>query len=186
MGYHSQSKSELNAGKSVQHHGHSVLDDYLLLRLIHILSAVVVAGTGAGIAFFLLMAYRSKNWVALAVTARHVILADWIFTAPAVFIQLVTGLLLTHQLGYSLTSVWFIVVVSLFIFIGLCWLPVVYIQYRIAQTTESVLEQDLQKNDTNVQGLKRLMRYWTGLGVLAFSAIIVMFWLMIVKPLAVV
>ena len=32
------------------------LDNYLLLKMIHILSAVIIAGTGTGIAFFMFMA----------------------------------------------------------------------------------------------------------------------------------
>ena len=76
--------------------------------MLHILSVVVVAGTGTGIAFFMFMASRSSNVTAMAVTARHVVLADWIFTAPAVVIQFVTGVLLMMRLGYSFTSTWFL------------------------------------------------------------------------------
>jgi uncharacterized membrane protein len=76
------------------------LDSYLLLKLIHILSAVVVAGTGIGIAFFMFMANRSSNVAAIAVTARHVVLADWVFTTPAVVALFVSGMLLMLKLGY--------------------------------------------------------------------------------------
>nr|WP_246187814.1 DUF2269 family protein [Nitrincola alkalisediminis] len=48
----------------------------------------MVAGTGAGIAFFMFMANRSSNVAAIAVTARHVVLADWIFTTPAVLLHI--------------------------------------------------------------------------------------------------
>jgi len=75
------------------------LDSYLLLKLIHILSAVVVAGTGTGIAFFMFMANRSSNVAAIAVTAHHVVLADWVFTTPAVIAQFVSGVLLMLKLG---------------------------------------------------------------------------------------
>src|SRR5690242_11914586 len=74
------------------------MDSYLLLKLIHILSATVIAGTGTGIAYFMFMANRSRNAQAIAVTAKHVVLGDWIFTAPAVATQLVTGLLLMKKL----------------------------------------------------------------------------------------
>ena len=52
------------------------MDNYLLLKLLHILGAVVLAGTGSGIAFFMFMAHRSGNVQAIAVTTRHVVLAD--------------------------------------------------------------------------------------------------------------
>ncbi len=157
------------------------LDSYLLLKLLHILSAVVVAGTGAGIAFFLFMANRSNNPDAIYITSKHVILADWIFTTPAVIIQFVTGLLLMQKLGYSFTSVWFFSVIGLFLFIGLCWLPVLRIQYKLHQLAGESLEQQHISRD-----FKRLMRIWTALGIPAFAAILVIFWLMVFKPLPVV
>ena len=107
------------------------MDNYLLLKLIHILSATVLMGTGAGIAFFMFMANRSEDWSAIQTTARHVILADWIFTTPAVVVQVVTGVGLMNLLGYSFRSEWFIWVAGCFVLVGICWLPVVYIQYQL-------------------------------------------------------
>ena len=157
------------------------MDSYLILKLVHILSAVVVAGTGIGIAFFMFMANRSNNIQAIAMTARHVVLADWIFTTPAIIIQLVTGLWLMKVMGYSFTSTWFIGVIGLFIFIGACWIPVVFIQYQLwtiaaAQLETSVIEERF----------KKLMRRWTVLGIHAFIGIVLIFWLMVFKPLPVV
>ena len=116
-----------------------ILDNYLLLKMIHILSAVVITGTGIGIAFFMFMANRSSNVAAIAVTARHVVLADWFFTAPAVVLQFVTGILLMLKLGYSFTSTWFFLVITLFTFIGVCWIPVVVIQYKLKALADTSL-----------------------------------------------
>ena len=143
----------------------------------HILCAVVVAGTGIGIAFFLFMANRAGNLQALAVTIRHVVLADWIFTTPAVTLQLVTGLLLMRELGYSFTSTWFLLVIALFIFIGCCWIPVVFIQYRLRMLAAAALATGVVDDR-----FKRLMQFWTVLGIPAFIAILVVFWLMVYKP----
>lgn len=153
------------------------MDSYLLLKMIHILSAVVVTGTGAGIAFFMFMANRSNNPQAIYVTAKTVILGDWIFTTPAVITQIVTGILLMNKLNYSFTSSWFYWVIGLFGFVGICWLPVLRIQYRLRQ----LAEQSLQSNQVKLE-FKKLMRIWTLLGIPAFSAILVIFWLMIFKP----
>jgi uncharacterized membrane protein len=153
------------------------MDSYLLLKMLHILSAVVVAGTGAGIAFFMFMANRSANVAALAVTARHVVLADWIFTAPAVVLQFVTGLLLMMKLGYSFTSVWFLFVMALFIFIGICWVPVLVIQYKLKALADSALTTGVLD-----PRFKKIMRLWTALGVPAFISILILFWLMVFKP----
>lgn len=154
------------------------MDSYFALKMIHILSATILTGTGIGIAFFMFMASRSNNAAAIAVTARLVVLADWVFTAPAVIVQFLSGVLLMQKLGYSFTSQWFITVVSLFIFIGLCWLPVVFIQYRLKAIADS--------NDPLPSRFFQLMRYWTLLGIPAFTGIIAMFWLMIFKPFPVV
>ena len=153
------------------------MDSYLILKLIHILSAVVVTGTGAGIAFFMFMVSRSRDVAAIAVTARLVVLADWLFTAPAVVTQFVTGILLMNTLGYSFTSTWFLWVMALFFFIGLCWLPVIVIQYRLRTMADTSLSTGVLDPE-----FKKMMRIWTALGVPAFVSILIIFWLMVFKP----
>jgi uncharacterized membrane protein len=164
------------------------MDSYLMLKLVHILSAVVVAGTGMGIAFFMLMAYRSGNAPVIHIIAKHVILGDWIFTTPAIVTLFVSGIMLMNALGYSFVSAWFSSVIALFVFIGVCWLPVLTIQYRLRNLSELSLDSDLNA-DLNSDKLsiefKKLMRMWIVLGVLAFSAILIIFWLMVFKPLPV-
>lgn len=157
------------------------MDNYLLLKLIHIISATVLAGTGTGTAFFMFMANRSKDIATIAVTAKHVVIADWIFTAPAVIVQFVTGVLLMKRLGYSFASEWFFTVLALFIFVGICWLPVVYIQYKLRDTAQQALQTGLLGKN-----FKKLIRIWTLLGIPAFSAVLVIFWLMVYKPLPIV
>lgn len=150
---------------------------YLLIKLIHILAAVVVTGTGAGIAFFMFMANRSNNPQVIYITAKHVILADWIFTTPAVITQITTGILLMNILGYSFSAPWFSWVISLFIFIGLCWLPVVRIQYKL----HTLAKTSVDLNQVTPE-FKSLMKTWTLLGIPAFTAILIIFWLMVFKP----
>lgn len=154
------------------------MDSYLILKLLHILSAVVVAGTGTGIAFFMFMANRSNNPQAVYHTANSVILGDWLFTAPAVVIQLITGWLLMEKLQHSYSSPWFFAVAGLVIFIGLCWLPVLYIQYRL----RNIIKRSLACHEIPRE-FKQLMRIWTGFGIAAFSAILILFYLMVFKPL---
>jgi uncharacterized membrane protein len=158
-----------------------MMDNYFVLKFIHIICAVIVAGTGMGIAFFQLMVFRSGNVSAIAVTTRQVVLADWIFTTPAVTGQLITGIWLMQQLHYSFTSMWFITVMALFIFVGVCWVPVVCIQYRL-KTLAAISSQ------TGIlhERFAYWMKWWIGLGVCAFSAIVIIFWLMVFKPLPVI
>lgn len=145
---------------------------YLWVKLLHILSATVLFGTGVGTAFFMLKAYLSKNDAAMAVTTRTVVVADWLFTTPAVVIQLATGLWLTTRLGISFASKWFIAVICLYVVVGCCWIPVVWIQIRI----RDLITAGASRND-----YKKLMRAWIALGTPAFTSVIVLFFLMVSK-----
>jgi len=146
---------------------------YLAIKLLHILSATILFGTGLGTAFFMYKAYRSGNIEALRVTTSHVVIADWFFTTPAVVIQLATGLWLTRHLGIAVSSVWFIMVIGLFVLIGACWLPVVWIQIRV---------RNLLHDSTRVGEIRKLMTIWILLGIPAFVSVVVLFALMVYKP----
>ena len=149
---------------------------YEIAKVIHVLGTVLLFGTGMGTAFFLLMAYRSRDLDAIRVTARHVIIADWLFTTPAVVVQPITGVVLMLLLGYRFDTVWFAAVVVLFVLTGACWIPVVIIQYRlrdlaISATSFEVLPQEFH----------RLMRRWIALGVPAFSSVLLIVVLMVTR-----
>ncbi len=145
---------------------------YLWIKLLHILSATVLFGTGMGTAFFMLRTYLSKNEAAMAITTRNVVMADWLFTTPAVVIQLVSGLWLTSKLGIAFDSAWFVTVIGLFVFVGACWTPVVWIQIRVRDLIDSNAERGEYRN---------LMRVWMVLGALAFSSVVLLFYLMVSK-----
>jgi uncharacterized membrane protein len=149
---------------------------YLVLRLVHILGAAVLFGSGSAIAFFMLMAWRSGDRAAFALVARHVVLADWVFTASAVIAQPLSGLALAHVAGWSLTAPWLMASVALYLFIGACWLPVVWIQMRVKQRLAETTGADIPDD------VHRLMRVWFALGWPAFAALIAIVWLMITKP----
>lgn len=145
---------------------------YLWIKLLHILSATVLFGTGMGTAFLMFKAHLSKNDEAMAVTTCSVVMADWLFTTPAVVVQLVTGIWLTDQLNISFSSTWFITVICLYVFIGICWLPVVWIQIRI---------RDLIAGGANRDDYRKLMQTWIALGLPAFASVLVLFFLMVSK-----
>jgi len=153
------------------------MDSYLLLKSIHIAAAVVLVGTGLGIAFFLYKVVRSDNADAILVTTRHVVLADWCFTAPALIISPVTGLLLMRELGFRFDSGWFYWVAGLYLLAGACWLPVVFIQYRMQRLAAA-------HGDGSVRRLlfRSLIKAWIALGIPAFGALVALYWLMIYKP----
>ena len=149
-----------------------------LLRLAHVLGACVLIGTGAGIAFFMLMAHRSGDPGFIARTAGVVVIADMLFTATAALAQPVTGALLMHQTGWSLTEGWLLQSLGLYIFIGLFWLPVVYIQAQMRNEAA----QSMRMGTALSNRYHRLYRIWFACGVPAFTAIIALLWLMITRP----
>ncbi|MCC6983229.1 MAG: DUF2269 domain-containing protein, partial [Bauldia sp.] len=103
----------------------------LTLRYLHIVGAVVLLGTGAGIAFFMMMAHRTGSAATVAAVARIVVVADYLFTATAVVLQPVTGVLLAWRLGYALSEAWIVASTILYVVTGLFWLPVVWMQARM-------------------------------------------------------
>ena len=145
---------------------------YEVVKLVHILSASVLFGTGIGIAFFMLRAHLSSNKETFIAVSRYVVRADWIFTTPAVVVQFATGMWLAHALGVSFRSVWFVSVVGLFVFVGACWLPVVWIQLRLVR---------LARTEHGGKRFSRLMNLWIALGASALIAMLAIFYLMVTK-----
>lgn len=151
---------------------------YLAVKLIHILSGAVLFGTGAGIAFFMLRAHATRDPATVAAVARIVVLADYVFTATAVVIQPVTGLMLIHLQGYSLTEPWLVAAYGLYVLTGVCWLPVVWLQLRM----KTLAERAEAEGQALPALYDRYFRLWFALGWPAFAAVLGIYWLMIAKP----
>ncbi len=150
----------------------------LALKLAHILGATLLFGTGLGTAFFMWRADRSGDVAAIATTARTVVLADWLFTAPAIVAQPVTGILLAAEAGYRLTEGWILLSLGLYAVAGLCWLPVVWLQIRMRD-----LSLAAHTGGTELPPeYRRCMRIWFALGWPAFAAVAAIFALMIYRP----
>ncbi len=152
---------------------------YLFLKTLHILSSVILVGTGFGSAFYLFCANRSKSVPAQAVVARIVVLADWIFTTPAAIVQPVTGLLMLSMAGWSLTTPWVMWSIILYLFAGACWLPVVWLQIRMKGMADLAVREGMALPAQYWQ----YARWWEGLGYPAFTAMLVVYFLMVNKPM---
>lgn len=149
-----------------------------MLKWIHILSSTLLMGTGLGIAFFMWMAHRTHDARTVAATARVVVIADGLFTAPAVIIQLVSGLWLAQLLQIPLATFWLRSALILFFVIGACWLPVVWLQIR----ARDLARQAVATQRPLPAAYARVMRWWFWLGWPAFLSVITIFWLMVHKP----
>ncbi len=150
-----------------------------LIRWAHILGATVLLGTGAGIAFFMVMAHQTKDAKIISHVAGTVVIADWIFTASTVVVQPITGVWLAASMGWPLTSTWIIWSVGLYVFTGAFWLPVVWIQHPLRDMARLAADTDNPLPDQYF----KLYRIWFACGFPAFIAVLAIIWLMIARPI---
>jgi uncharacterized membrane protein len=153
--------------------------EYLLIKWIHILSSTFLFGTGLGSVFYKFNADRGGNIQAIAQTNRTIVIADWIFTTPTVILQPLTGVLLARKAGYSLATPWLFASMILFVVAGLCWLPAVYLQIRMRNLSTNALNEQTSLDERYF----RYARIWIGLGIPAFIAMVMVYFLMVFKPM---
>ncbi len=152
--------------------------DYITVKYLHIMSSTLLFGTGLGSAFYMFFTIRSRDVRAIAVVSRRVVWADWLFTTPTAIIQPATGLYLVHLTGLPLSTTWIAWSLALFVLAGACWLPVVRIQIRMAD----IAERAVKEGAALPPSFWRYHRIWTALGIPAFIAFVVIFYLMTAKP----
>lgn len=150
----------------------------ILLRWLHVIGACVLLGTGAGIAFFMVMAHRTGEPRIVAHTAGVVVIADWLFTATAVVAQPVTGALLASATGWRLSEGWIVAALALYVLVGLFWLPVVWMQHRMRDLARAAASA----NAALPAAYHRLYRAWFACGFPAFAAVLAIVWLMLARP----
>ncbi|ARO30873.1 hypothetical protein NXC14_CH02954 [Rhizobium sp. NXC14] len=153
-----------------------MLQEWLLLA--HVIGATVLFGTGAGIAFFMVMAHRTRDPILIAHVAATVVIADTVFTATAAILQPVTGYLLARSIGWNLSEGWIALSLLLYVVTGLFWLPVVWIQLQLRDLARAAA----RSGGALPPSYNSLYRIWFAFGFPAFSAVLGIFWLMLTKP----
>ncbi len=154
------------------------MNSYFVLKWLHVLSATVLFGTGIGIAFFKWITDRSGDVRAIRIINERTVLADWIFTTPAVILQPLTGFAMIWIGGFSWQAHWLWLALFLYCFAGLCWLPVLKLQMMMRDLARSADQAQAALPDQ----YWKYAKWWFWLGVPAFCALLVVYWLMIVKP----
>ena len=154
------------------------MDWIVVLRWLHAIGACVLLGTGAGIAFFMVMAHRTGNAVVIAHTARVVVVADWLFTASAVVVQPITGALLAEALGWNWSEGWIQLSLALYVLTGAFWLPVVWMQAKM----RDLAAEAARAGAPLPERYHRLYRAWFLCGFPAFFAVLAIMWLMRAQP----
>jgi len=148
------------------------------LRWLHVIGATVLLGTGAGIAFFMWLAHRTRDARLIAHVAGSVVIADTVFTATAVVLQPVTGVLLAQATGWPLSTGWIALSLALYGVTGAFWLPVVWIQIRM----RNLAREATRTGAPLTAQYQRLFSIWFACGIPAFAAVLTILWLMLKRP----
>ena len=151
---------------------------YFAFKYLHMLGAIVILGTGAGIAFFMLMAHRSGNADFIARTSAVVVIADALFTLTAVIAQPITGGILMRLSSTAISERWLAVSLVLYLIAGLFWVPVVFKQIEMRDLARSAAEKRMPLPPHYFA----LFRRWCAFGVPGFGSVMIILWLMIAKP----
>ena len=154
------------------------MSEYVLVKWLHVLSSTILFGTGIGSAYYMLAASRHRDPHIAHFVVSRVVIADWIFTATAVIVQPLTGLWLVRIAGYAILSRWIVWSILLFLLAGACWLPVVWMQLRMRDMAAAAVAAGTELPER----YWRFHRIWVALGVPAFLALAIVFYLMIAKP----
>jgi uncharacterized membrane protein len=152
--------------------------EYLLTKWVHILSSTLLFGTGLGSAFYMFFASLTRDPRVVASVVRYVVIADWCFTTPTVILQPLSGFYMVHLAGYPLTSTWLLWSIILFLVAGAAWLPVVWMQIQMRR----MAQESLASGTALPQQYWSYLRLWVALGIVAFVALVIVFYLMVLKP----
>jgi uncharacterized membrane protein len=151
---------------------------YVVVKWLHVLSSTILFGTGLGSAYYMFFTSLAGDARSVARVVGLVVIADWVFTLTTIVLQPATGLLLTHLAQIPLTSRWILWSTVLYFVAGACWIPVVMIQMRMHR-----LAQAAAKDDAPLPlAYRRLFRWWIALGIPAFISLVIVFYLMVAKP----
>ena len=150
---------------------------YLVLKWLHILSSTLMFGTGLGTVFYKIMVCRTGNLAAMAIVLRYVVLADWLFTLPAVVAQPITGYAMAHIANWPMSTSWIFWSLVLYIVAGACWVPAVWLQIRLRDMAVEAAETGAALSPR----FQTYERIWMVLGIPAFFAMMGIYWLMVRK-----
>lgn len=153
--------------------------DLVLVKFLHVLSSTLLFGTGVGTAFYLFFISRTRDARVVAVVARHVVAADWIFTATTIVFQPASGIYLAHRMGLSLTAPWLYWSIVAFAIATLCWLPVVWLQMRL----RDIAVEAAAAGRELPADYARHLGAWTALGIPALVSFLAIFYMMVARRL---
>lgn len=152
--------------------------EYLIVKWLHILSSTLLFGTGLGSAFYMFFASLTRDARVIATVVRYVVIADYAFTTPTVILQPATGFYMMHLVGFPLSSTWIAGSIALYLLAGACWLPVVWMQIKMRDMAVAACASGTELP----RRYWTFLKWWVALGIVAFLALVVVFYLMVAKP----
>ena len=154
------------------------MNEYLVVKWIHVLSSTLLFGTGIGSAFYMLFAGLHREPRIVWFVTRYVVIADWLFTTTAVIVQPVTGFYMAWLAKMPLSSRWIAWSIVLYLVAGACWLPVVWMQLRMREMAREAMAAGAPLPARYFS----YFRAWVALGIPAFLSLVAVFYLMVAKP----
>lgn len=148
-----------------------------IVKLVHVLAAILFLGTGLGSAYYKLRAARSGSVAVVAWCDAEVVRADWWFTVPAGALVPATGLWLVELYGMTLSVPWVWQGLVGYAVAGLTWLPAAALQLRMRSASAAALRDGTELPPT----WRRAQRAWALLGVPSFAATLAVVWMMVSK-----
>jgi uncharacterized membrane protein len=151
---------------------------YSILKFLHVLGVVILIGNVTITAFWKVFADRTGD-VAMVAHAQHaVIVADWLFTLPAIALILFGGYGMVLHAGLDpLGSAWLVWGQGLFLLSGCIWLGILV----PAQIRQGRAARALRKGDALPESYWRDGRLWLVWGIAATAPLIAAIYVMIVK-----
>lgn len=155
-----------------------LMNMYLVVKALHVISATILFGTGLGIAFFTFRSHFTDDVQQKLYAIRTTVLADYLFTAPAAVVQPLSGAWLVWKGGFEWSDTWLLATYAIYILAALCWLPVVWIQIEL----KKMLVHSVSNRTSLPERYHSLFRVWFILGWPAFIGLAIVFFLMVAKP----
>lgn len=152
---------------------------YRVLKLLHVLGAVLFVGNLVVTAVWKTCADRTNDPRLVAFAQRMVTLTDFVFTGLGAGLVLGSGLLMAREFGETFWRIaWIGWGLGLFGVSGLIW-AVVLIPIQVRQ---SRMAEEFAGGNPIPEGYRRLARWWMVFGTLATLLPLVNLYFMVLRP----
>jgi uncharacterized membrane protein len=155
-----------------------VPDSYSILKLIHVLSAALLIGVGAGSTFFVWYMHRSRDIGAISIATRAALLVEWWIVIPTVVVQPLTGLWMLEIHGRPVQQPWVTTALVLFGIAGVVWAATLVFKLRLRKLSHAAIEhgRPLAPN------YHRVLSWWLALWWTLFALTLAILALMVWRP----